>query len=300
MGKPKLNNNIIDERLKNSNFKRVSNYITNKIPIELECLIHSNFKWSVRPDHLFTRKQSCPKCSKQERYSNELLDEKMKGRNIKRVGNCLNNRDKIEFECNIDGYKWKASPSSIINSNSGCPMCYGNIKLTNEDIDNKLINRNIERIGDITNKSNKEKIEWKCLICNNIWIAGSSSIINRKRGCPLCKFKNERKVKNMIIDNVIYSYFKHQKIIWIGKRFFRVDFYIEKDGVKYIIEYNGEQHYRPIRFSGISKEKSIVNFYKQIYRDNLIIDYCKLNNITLIEIPFYLNDKETLDIFKSI
>lgn len=60
----------------------------------------------------------------------------------------------------------------------------------------------------------------------------------------------------------------------------RVDFYIPKCNL--IIEYNGEQHYKPIyKFGGI------MAFEKQQERDSFLRDACKENNINLIEIPYY-------------
>jgi DNA-directed RNA polymerase subunit RPC12/RpoP len=299
MGKSKLDNNIFDERLVGTNIKRIGNYVNNKTPIELECLIHTNYRWKIRPDKFF-KCSKCPRCSGSEHYSNELLDNELKTTNIIRIGNCYNSRDSVEFQCKVDGYKWFTSPQHIKNKTSGCPKCYGNVKLSNSDIDKCLTTREIQRIGDISQTNNKGKIEWKCLICGENWLSGTNSIINRGRGCPYCKFKNERKVGNIIKSNVKFSHFKKQKIIYVENKLYRVDFYLENKCKKYIIEYNGEQHYKPVRFGGISNERSVRNFYKQIVRDNTIIKYCKDNNIEYIDIPYYFNNEDILDCLSII
>lgn len=57
-----------------------------------------------------------------------------------------------------------------------------------------------------------------------------------------------------------------------------------------LIEYQGHYHYKPIFFDGaktISLEQANLNLKSQQYRDQLKRDYCKENNIPLIEIPYW-------------
>lgn len=53
-----------------------------------------------------------------------------------------------------------------------------------------------------------------------------------------------------------------------------------------LIEYQGEQHYKPIKKFGGKKR-----FEEQLRNDNIKREYCKNNNIKLIEIPYYDFDK---------
>lgn len=56
-------------------------------------------------------------------------------------------------------------------------------------------------------------------------------------------------------------------------------------GKEYIIEYNGQQHYKPTKFrQKISDEDALKKFKKQQCRDRKLRKYCKKNNIILIEI----------------
>lgn len=52
------------------------------------------------------------------------------------------------------------------------------------------------------------------------------------------------------------------------------------------IEYQGEQHYEPICFGGISLSKAEDNFQDNIKRDNIKRNYCLNNSIKLIEISY--------------
>lgn len=64
---------------------------------------------------------------------------------------------------------------------------------------------------------------------------------------------------------------------------YKIDFYIPD--IKLAIEYNGEQHYKPIKFgSTMSDEDAKLKFKNQQFRDNKVREICKNNNIELIEI----------------
>lgn len=64
-----------------------------------------------------------------------------------------------------------------------------------------------------------------------------------------------------------------------SKRLLRFDFYFEKDGRGFCIEFDGEQHRRPIDYFGGEEA-----FRKTQERDKIKDDYCKKNNITLIRV----------------
>ena len=71
---------------------------------------------------------------------------------------------------------------------------------------------------------------------------------------------------------------------------FRIDFVIKQDSQTYYIEYNGEQHYKPVeKFGGEEK------FKQQLQRDSDLRIYCKQNNIRLIEIPFTKNTPNLIE-----
>lgn len=60
---------------------------------------------------------------------------------------------------------------------------------------------------------------------------------------------------------------------------YRADFFIPL--INLIIEYNGEQHYKPVKWFGGAKK-----FHNQQQRDKNVRDYCRENNIKLLEIPY--------------
>jgi len=205
------------------------------------------------------------------------------------------------LNCN---YHWLAIPGNILNINqTGCPECKRKIilcnqskKLSNEKIDDRIKERRIKRIGNYLGHKD-EKIEWECMIDGHKWLASPGNVLNgSKSGCPLCKNKNEKEVKDCIlkkVENIIY--FKHHKTMRFNDRRYIVDFYIETYNNKYIVEYNGGQHYFPVKLFGGEKA-----FIKQQKRDQELRDYCKNYGIILLEIPYYFNNEQRLDIISKI
>ncbi len=70
---------------------------------------------------------------------------------------------------------------------------------------------------------------------------------------------------------------------YIGiRKYLLVDFYLQDYNT--IIEYNGRQHYEPVNFGNMSREESVIKLKEQIERDEWLRQYCKHNNISLIEV----------------
>lgn len=120
-------------------------------------------------------------------------------------------------------------------------------------------------------------------------------------GCKYCldnkkyKFsKGEQRIENFLQDNS-YEYIKEYTFgdcRDIGLLPF--DFYLINNNV--IIEFDGQHHFMPVNFNGISDEEALKNFNSTQKHDRMKNDYCKKNNIELIRIPYwdYKNIEEIL------
>lgn len=232
------------------------------------------------------RKYGCPKCSGQNRTEEDFLREANRIHGNKYIYN----REILNFSlwtqhvniiCPIDGHGvFQQTPQKHINLERGCSKC-GWSQHDNNYIDNFIENYNlkIKRIGDY--KQAHIQIDWRCLICDNIWPAMPSSILQGS-GCPECATgKNESIVREFLKTNNINT--ETIRIpVNILKQNARPDFYIPS--MNLILEYNGEQHYKPVQFGGTSIENAKMNFEKQKVRDSQLREYCKNNNINLLEI----------------
>lgn len=275
----KITNDSIDKKL-HKNILRLDDIINFKTKINFKCLLCNRIcTWA--PEQAILRKQ-CAYCSNKVPLTNEMIDEKLKNRNMIRVSNYIVG-EKLELQCLKCNKNWKSTVNKILNRNRGCHHCANSIKYTNETVDILLQknNKTIIRIGNIVNS--KVKCSFQCLICSNIWMAVPSAITITGNGCPDCSNrKNERMFKSTLKNNNID--FKHNFLIRnidpnIEKAL-NVDFYIESKNI--ILEYNGDQHYRPVKFGGISLEEAKENFIKQQARDKFIEEFCNKFNIKLI------------------
>ena len=72
------------------------------------------------------------------------------------------------------------------------------------------------------------------------------------------------------------------------------DFWLEKDGIKLMIEYDGQQHFEPVRFNGMSQKKANEIFEKQQKIHKLDCEFCKENNIILYRIKYNQNKEKLI------
>ena len=131
---------------------------------------------------------------------------------------------------------------------------------------------------------------WKCQCdCGNITIARASALkANKVMSCG-CSVKShgEIKIKELLLDNNLSFKQEHWFNDCKDTNPLRFDFYVND---LYLIEFDGKQHFEPIDyFGGEKKLKS------QQKKDNIKNKYCKNHNIPLIRIPYWYENKITID-----
>lgn len=130
---------------------------------------------------------------------------------------------------------------------------------------------------------------WRCLCdCGGEKNISTSDL---KRGyvtsCGCIASKGEELIASILNSNNIS--FETQKTFFNctfpnTKNLARFDFYVNN---QYLIEFDGEQHFYPMDFSGNkSEEQKQFDFQLNQTRDNYKNQWCKDNNIPLIRIPY--------------
>lgn len=298
-GNLKLTNNYIDDILFNKNIKRIGNYHNSTIPVKVQCLnINCNYIWEARLNHLMNGPGRCPRCIGNKKIDNNFFDIKLQNKksNIIRIGNYVSARTPIDFQCN-NNHIWKATPDNILRGKN-CPQCNWDAlskdrRRSDENIDIELSKRSIKRIDPYINGN--IPIQFQCLTknCGYIWKTKTSHIINSNSGCPNCSAGKNQKIVYSTLKKLNILFEPQKSIIELNKTEMRirVDFYISKYNV--IIEYNGHQHYQPVRFNGIAQEIANSLFIKQKDRDRYLQEWCNSNDVKLICIDGrkYTNDK---------
>src|SRR5690606_10483275 len=110
------------------------------------------------------------------------------------------------------------------------------------------------------------------------------------RGCLKCRHKNEALIGDILNKfNISYVFQQYIKTDVLN---FKFDYWLPEYNL--VIEYNGEQHYKPVRFGNMSEEEAVINFNKQQIRDDFLRQWCKTNDIILLEIDGRKYQREEL------
>lgn len=298
MSKKKTHEEYVAElAIKNPMIKVVGEYAGAKTKIEHHCLIHDVY-WYISPTNVLQGK-GCNKCMVEkrsyaitkthERYVYEL---RSLNKNIAVVGEYINAKTPILHRCSVDGYEWYVAPDKTLHGR-GCPKCAGNIKKTHEEYVDELllINPYVNAIEKYL--SADDCIQHKCLICGNVWSARPNDILCGK-GCPKCsKSHGEKQICKLLDDNNIKYISQKTFSDCVDERALPFDFYLPDYNA--CIEYQGVQHYKPIKYFGGEKA-----FEKLKKHDKIKEDYCNNNGIILLAISYTSNIKKELNDFLFI
>lgn len=123
--------------------------------------------------------------------------------------------------------------------------------------------------------------------CGNIYTTSFASYIHYNvTRCPQCSQKESK------AETRIKTFLNCNNILFEQERSFRdcrdvhalpFDFYLSEHNC--CIEFNGKQHYEPIKYFGGEE-----NFVIRQKHDEIKFDYCNRNNIKLICIPYWEED----------
>ena len=118
-------NEHLDKFLEDNNTKiiRKEDFKSSHDKIDFQCTVCS-FIWKNRPVYMVCKKNGCPKCKNVAQLTNEIVDERLKKYNVKRLTDYVNSRTTMEFNCLECNHNWKTRrPIHTINGRNGCPLC---------------------------------------------------------------------------------------------------------------------------------------------------------------------------------
>ena len=263
-------------------------YINSKEKIDIICKEHGIFKQT--PDY-HVRGYGCPNCIKLNKdkfikKANLIYNSNYDYNNI----NWINSYTKVDIICKKHGV-FKKSPHKHL-SGQGCPKCSNN-RDTNESFLEKA-NSKHNYLYDYSNVDYINSITKVDIICKKHGVFKQSPKMHLNgEGCPDCwKSKGELEIESILKKNIL----NYKKQFWFKDlrhiNTLKYDFGIldENGSLKYLIEYNGEQHYKFIKHI----HKYYENYEVMKIRDVLKQEYCVKNNIPLFVIKFNENIEEKL------
>lgn len=139
----------------------------------------------------------------------------------------------------------------------------------------------------------KKDNKYRCLRCGLIFKTSQYQLINKQRGCPKCDkrySKGEQLFENYLINHNVLNYKKQVRINGLDNLIFDFVIYNDDNTIKYIVEIQGDQHYRPAQWpQGFSQRQE---------RDQKKRKFCKEKGYKLYELPWDGKILKNLDIIE--
>lgn len=198
-----------------------------------------------------------------------------------------NNYTKVCIICPEHGEFWQ-KPSTHL-SGSCCPQC----SIERQRISKEQFIKKAEIVHG--NKYSYVKANYinystkVCIVCpehGEFWQKPGMHLSGT--GCPKCnESKGERKIRLWLNQNNI-SFISDSKCIeWLinnkGNKL-KPDFYLPDYNL--IIEYDGRQHFEPVRYIGMSEEEAELKFEIQQINDKYKNKLCEEHNLKIIRISY--------------
>lgn len=232
--------------------------------------------------------------------NHEKIVERAKGKLVSLVGcrfgrlTVIDRSDDVgrnpAWRCACDcGNETIVRSTELKNGSTKSCGCYGRERSS----ESKLIDLTGKKYGDLTviRKVGREchSSLWECkCICGAIcYVRGNQLRGHTVIGCPKCDDKSSKGEKriSLYLQNKNIEFESQKRFSDCRyKRTLPFDFYIPSQNI--VIEYDGEQHFRPVNLGGISDESAMKAFRLTQKRDAIKNQYCQTNDIQLIRIPY--------------
>jgi very-short-patch-repair endonuclease len=252
------------------------NYINNRSKVTIICKRHGDFLITAGY-HL--NEHGCKKCDGIITNVIDLIEKANTIHNNKYDYSLVeykNSNSRIKIICKKHGI-FIQKVNNHLNQKQGCPMCYTKtIKSNTTDFIEKSMKSHIGRYDYslVDYKNAKTDVS---IICKKHGIFKQQPTHHLSgKGCPICK---SSKGENRIFNILTFRNIKFEHHFVFDNFNLEFDFYLPDHNV--CIEYDGIQHFKPINHFGGEKA-----FIDQVRRDKEKDEYCYVNNIHLLRIPY--------------
>lgn len=188
-------------------------------------------------------------------------------------------------------HEYPVLPYNLLNG-YGCPKCAGNMLKTHEEFVNdvfNLVKNEYSVLGKYRNNKTYILMKHNNSDCRNHEYEVSPNDFLRGKRCPKCiSSKGEKEISKFLKENKIHN--ESQYCFEDCRSILPLPFdfaLFSENKLIVLIEYDGEQHYRPVTFGGITYEEAVGKLKLTQHRDSIKNEYCKQNNIPLLRIPYW-------------
>lgn len=176
-------------------------------------------------------------------------------------------------------------PGNLIKG-YGCKYCSGNQKISKKEFKKMFETADVYKEYSLRSEylgmNHKINVQHSC---GHEYKVTASKFIHGNKRCPKCnESKGEKHLYEFLKNNNFDFERQYTNEECRLKNKLPFDFAVfENNNILFLIEYQGEQHYRERPFFG-GKE----GFEYQKKRDSIKREFCLKNNIPLIEIPYWV------------
>lgn len=289
------------KELINPNIELLESY--KNLTTRMKCYCHKHNIITNKTMQEILDGQGCKECGKEKlsslkTLSLEAAQQKVNIQNphIKLIEYCGHKND-VKCFCTKHQFYFTKKLNTLIYSHSGCPTCYvENIRdicgVGQEEFVKKLkaIHPELSVLGKYEN--NTTPIEVCCNIHNYKYSLTPTALLSRHSCCDKSRITYKEELVCKQLEDWGFR-IERQKVFsdCKDKRVLPFDIYLTDFNV--LIEYQGEQHYRPVYYSSEPKEQAERRHQYVVFHDELKREYCHKHSIPLIYVPFW--EFENLD-----
>lgn len=205
-----------------------------------------------------------------------------------------NGSNKIRIHCLCNNHKNKGiqyiSYDNLKNNKKGCIYCIGRGR-TKDSLQSEcdILCNNVTIVDfnsyvDVIAKCNKCGYEWRTKGVN----------LTQGHSCPHCNMSSyEKKIESILKNNNIVYRTQYKIADCKDISHLPFDFYLPDYNA--VIEVDGQGHFKPTNFRGISDEKAIITYSITQKHDKIKDSFCKSHNISMIRLPYYILDDKSID-----
>jgi hypothetical protein len=255
---------IVEETIKNKGFiLKSSPNINFWDEVDLHCPKHQH-NWTTQFGHLEREGSNCKYCGSDAHDLNELISflTANKVTFIERIPG-KNNVQNIRVRCETHNHIWKSNAADLLKCDRWCYDCKWEERKTSYEIIKAIVEGNQGTLLTENCVGSLTKIQVKCE--NNHEFPTYYDNINQGYWCPLCPNKSQTqlaKVLQEIFPNNPQKY-NFRGFDWLkDKRKLEIDIWLSD--LKLAIEYDGEQHFRPVKFAKSITDSEAMESFKEL------------------------------------
>lgn len=285
------------------NIKWIGGILPPNVKTKTEWQCKKGHQWEATYDSVHGSSQGCRDCGlkiqvEKKRLKSDHYHELAKEKGIEWLGPLpANNKEKTWWKC-PKGHQWEANKGAVRQTRL-CPICNNRYPKTEKDYHSLAKTKGFSWVSTDIPKSVLHKTTWECSK-GHLWDATYDSVT--RNGCPCCYIsKGEAEISRVLKKLRIYHQrqYSHKQCKAENGRLLYFDFFgILESGQSFFIEYDGEQHFKPIEFYG-GRDK----FLRRVELDKIKTQFARLNKTPLLRIAYIDFDSiETiiLEWFKNI